>query len=274
MKTIPIIIATNYYYKLIISFLILLLIIEVVYGAPTTTLKVSVIDDNKTVFEKVVDYQYCESNLPVFGDGVTHYYHQGPVFQGDRWDPNETINLRDMGAVKGTSIKDLCDLAGSLSPSDDVMVKAVDGYHLQITYDTISSTDPGTLVPVLCWYNEGESSAGERQGLGYVPDYYNGIRLVYFAPENPKTGKHVFGNSDMKTYLPENAQYFYSGMYPSTGGLSAKWVDEVRIYKGGYHGNLTAPLKDSVTPTPTKAASSSPLSIIAGFCLLLLYRRG
>jgi hypothetical protein len=44
-----------------------------------------------------------EANLPVQGDGATHYYHQGPVFEGDKWDPEETANLKDKGAVMGAA---------------------------------------------------------------------------------------------------------------------------------------------------------------------------
>ncbi|NLW75233.1 MAG: argininosuccinate synthase, partial [Methanomicrobiales archaeon] len=58
--------------------------------------------------EQVLDYKWMEQNLPVVGDGITHYYHQGPVFQGDPWNPNESLNLRDMGAIKGTSVRDIC----------------------------------------------------------------------------------------------------------------------------------------------------------------------
>ena len=37
--------------------------------------------DTTTVLgEKTVTYQWMEQNLPIYGDGVTHYYHQGPVF--------------------------------------------------------------------------------------------------------------------------------------------------------------------------------------------------
>ncbi|HAU31562.1 MAG TPA: hypothetical protein DCW46_04720 [Desulfotomaculum sp.] len=55
------------------------------------------------------------------GDGTTHYYHQGPVFIDDadeeteqalRWNQEENTNVRekDMGALKGANLKDLCDL--------------------------------------------------------------------------------------------------------------------------------------------------------------------
>jgi len=233
-------------------------------AAPTTSLSVSLIENNITIQNQNLDYTWMEENLPVIGDGIMHYYHQGPVFQGDPWDPNETVNLRDMGAIKGTSVFDICNISGGIAEGDEVMIKAVDGYY--ILYDARTIISPHILSGplVIAWYNGKESGAGERQGFGYVPDYYTGMRLIFCAPENPQTNKHVFGNSDMKEALPERAQYFYSGLYPSTGGLSAKWVDEVRIYRGRYHGDRTTLLEPSnqqITDSasePTNTSLSSP----------------
>ncbi len=70
------------------------------------------------------------------GDGKTHYYLQGPVFVDDadpvreeqlRWNAAEDKNVKekDMGAVKGTNLKDLCDLAGGMAPGDTVKIKAM-----------------------------------------------------------------------------------------------------------------------------------------------------
>ena len=41
------------------------------------------------------------------------------------------------GAVKGTAVKDLCDLIGGMTKNDDVMIVAVDGYHVEYGYSTI-----------------------------------------------------------------------------------------------------------------------------------------
>ncbi|WP_173298754.1 hypothetical protein [Thermanaeromonas sp. C210] len=107
--------------------------------------------DKKTVLaERTVTYRWMEANLPVYGDGNTHYYHQGPVFEGawqqvypdkqyNPWDPEEKVNIqsRDYGAVKGTNIKDLCDLVGGMSPGDKVRIKAVDGFSRWFTYESV-----------------------------------------------------------------------------------------------------------------------------------------
>ena len=122
---------------------------------PTTSLHiVKYAPDGETVLnETTVDYQWMEANLPVYGDGVTHYYHQGPVFEGDKWDPDETANLKDKGAVMGTNVSDLCDLVGGMDEDDSVMVCAPDGYCVKFDYPTVYETPDRLGAVVLCWYN-------------------------------------------------------------------------------------------------------------------------
>lgn len=261
----------------LLFFLIITVIVGISSGSPTTSLKVSVIENNSTIAERVLDYQWMEENLPVVGDGVTHYYHQGPVFQGDPWNPNESVNLRDMGAIKGTSVLDICNITGGLKNGDEVMIKAADGYHIQFSSDFLLSPGSRAGPLTVAWYNGDESGAGERQGKGYVPEYFTGMRLVICASENPDTKKHVFGNTDMNVTLPAQAQYFYSGLYPSTSGLSPKWVNEVRIYRGGFTGDRSAPIKDAPEPVQTQKSGfpiiTALLSIMASLLLVWGIRR-
>ncbi len=132
----------NIFLSIAVGLLILSLLIIGVQAAPTTTIHiVRYGPDGTTVLnETTVDYLWLEKNLPVQGDGKTHYYHQGPVFTDDKegqWDANETTNFKDMGAVKGTAVRDLCDLEGGMVPGDEVMVKAGDGYHVELPYANI-----------------------------------------------------------------------------------------------------------------------------------------
>ena len=140
------------------------------FAVPTTELHVSVYGADTTLsMNNTVTIPWMEANLPVQGDGTTHYYHQGPVFvesKEGQWDMNETTNFKDMGAVKGTAVRDLCDLVGGMNPGDDVMVKAVDGYHVEIPYENIYHPDPRQGNITVCWFNGEESSMGERQGTG------------------------------------------------------------------------------------------------------------
>jgi hypothetical protein len=236
-------------------------------AAPTTELHVvKIAADGETILnETTVDYRWMEAHFPILGDGVTHYYHQGPVFEGDKWDPNETTNFKDRGAVKGTDIRDLAELVGGAEPGDEIMVRAADGYHVEFAYQNVYEPDPRQGPMGVCWYNGAETGAGERQGCGYVPDYYTGMRLVFFADDSTNAeGLHVYGNWDMHETLPESAQHFYD-LYPSTGGLTVKWIDEVRVYTGGYHGDRGA-LAGSLDGTETGATTApveSPFSLVA-----------
>ena len=67
----------------------------------------------RVLAERTVSYMWMKDNLAVHGDGKTHYYHQGPVFEGDSWDPGETQNLKDKGAVMGTAVDELLTGSGA-----------------------------------------------------------------------------------------------------------------------------------------------------------------
>lgn len=221
---------------------------------PTTSVHVvRYASDGTTVLaEATLDYRWMEANLPVCGDGVTHYYHQGPVFEGDKWDPEETANLKDRGAVKGTDVKDVCEQVGGMSPGDEVMLCAVDGYQVTFAYATVCEPPERQGPLVLCWYNGEDAGGGEHQGDGYPPSYVVAMRSVFMARTANAEGKFVFGNWDMHECLPEEAQHFYGELYPSTNGLSGKWIDEILVYSG------EAPPDSTPAANPTPAATPTP----------------
>ncbi|HPH35472.1 MAG TPA: argininosuccinate synthase, partial [Methanoregulaceae archaeon] len=128
--------------------ILLALILMVGMGSAVTT-EVHIVkyaDDGTTVLnETTVSYQWMMNNLPVLGDGTTHYYHQGPVFKDDpdpvveellRWNVTEDTNVleKDMGAVRGTNVKDLCDLVGGMNAGETIQVKAPDGFNKYFAY--------------------------------------------------------------------------------------------------------------------------------------------
>ncbi len=216
------------------------------HAAPTTAIHViQFAADGTTVLnETTVSFRWMEANLPVQGDGKTHYFHQGPVFADEKeaqWDVNETANFKDLGAVKGTAVRDLCDLAGGMSPGDEVMVKAGDGYHVEFPYANIYRPDPRQGTIAVCWFNGEESATGERQGTGSPPEYHTGMRLVILADNSTNSaGKHVFGNQDMRMVMPAAMNHLFDNLYPSTHGYSVMWVDELRIYPEGYREGAAA----------------------------------
>ena len=77
-------------------------------AAATTSLTVTKYDAHGSVLStQTVTYQWMEANLPVQGDGTTHYYAQGPTFTNTNfntvWNPAEDVNVdsRDYGASQG-----------------------------------------------------------------------------------------------------------------------------------------------------------------------------
>lgn len=191
--------------------------------------------DGKIAAEKTVDWQWMKSNLPVMGDGKTHYYHQGPVFDGDQWDPTKTVNLKDKGAVMGTDVKDLCELVGGMSDGDEVSIRAVDGYHLEMAYQNVYQPLDVQGPIVLCWYNGEDPVDGEHFGVGNPgpSSYATALQVVFQSRVKNASGQYVFANADMRACFPEaKYQHFYEGL-ASTSGFSEKWVNAIYIYPSG-----------------------------------------
>ncbi|OPX68404.1 MAG: hypothetical protein A4E36_01321 [Methanoregulaceae archaeon PtaB.Bin009] len=271
----------------IIAAILLFGLIHVTCAAPTTEVRAAkyAADGTTVLNETKVSYQWMEANLQVYGDGLTHYFHQGPVFVSDKegqWDVNETTNFKDMGAVRGTSVRDLCDLVGGMNPGDEVMVKASDGYHVEFPYENIYHPLPRQGSVVVCWINGEETAVGERQGTGYPPSYHVGMRLVFFADNSTNhEGKNVFGNTDMRETMPPDSVHLFDNLYPSTSGYTVKWVDEVRIYSGGYHGSsellpksYESKMDETYPPPPTRSPLLLGIPLVVCLaCALMLVKR-
>ncbi len=217
---------------IVITILFLVALIMVPVSAATTQVHVvRYANDNTTILnETTVDFSWMEANLPVLGDGVTHYYHQGPVMNEtitDKWNPEENdpaILTKDFGAVKGTDVKDLCDLVGGMQTDDyNVTLKAPDGFSKAFAYSSVYSPQSRTGPIGITWYKAGE---------GYVNESYNtGMRNVMFADTSTNPwGHHVFGLWDMHEAYPEQFWYYYQPGQPSSTGLSVQNIDRVLIF--------------------------------------------
>jgi len=209
-----------------------------VAAASTETITVTKYDtDGATILNQVnLTYAEMEAYLPVQGDGETLYYMQGPTFQPDNlWDPDETVNLKNKGAIKGTDVKDLCELVGGAEAGDQIQIKADDGYNQRFYYDNIYNPTPQQGKFVLAWYTK---NAGDTYPLlypdgAYVPEFASGMQLVFLVENTNDAGQYVFGHQDMRDSLPEdNWHFYYDGTveYPSANGLSIKNISEVNIY--------------------------------------------
>jgi hypothetical protein len=217
--------------------------------APTTSLTITKYASDRTTVlaSATVTYQELMTgsvtkngttySVPVQGDGVTHYYTQGPTFVPTNiWDPDETLNLKDKGALKGTDIKDLCALVGGANPGDTIKPVASDGYgNDEFPWENVYNPDSRQGKMVICWFNANvvDEDTGETLTPGYVPNYSKGMLLAFFAQTQNAAGKYVFGHQDMHDCLPEANWHWYSSgstNYASTNGLYAKYVAEIKIY--------------------------------------------
>ncbi|MFA5613958.1 MAG: PEGA domain-containing protein [Methanoculleus sp.] len=232
--------------------LVVALLVAPALAAGTTDVRIVkfAVDGTTILNETTVDYHWLKANLPVQGDGITRYYHQGPVFEGhweeahpdeeyDGWNPDEDVLMSmlvkaDLGAVMGTDLRDICELVGGAEEGDEIAVRSRDGWQSKrYPYEYIYDPDPRQGPAVLCWYSGNSSGpdAQEAQGQGY-PDtgYAVGMRMIFFADTSTNPwGWHIFGNNDMKECWDED-YWNKGGDYWSAAGTSGKWVSEVRVY--------------------------------------------
>ncbi|MGD9118499.1 MAG: hypothetical protein PVJ08_07205 [Dehalococcoidia bacterium] len=208
---------------------------------PTTSITVTKLaNDGVTILDQITitveQMMAGTADLPIYGDGVTHYYFQGPTFDLDNmWDPDEMINIdsRDYGAAMGNDVKDLCEKlsTGGASPGDTIKIKASDGWNKIFYYEDVYTPEPEQGKMIITWYTDGTAEGTS----GSVTDgsYSTGMRLLFFADTLNPDNKHVFGIWDMHETLAEECwHYYYDGvtLWPSSSGLSGKWISDIIIY--------------------------------------------
>jgi len=227
------------------------------------------VDGTTVLNETTVTYQWMMNNLPVLGDGVTHYYAQGPVFKDDpdpvikeliRWNVTEDTNVleKDMGAVRGTNVKDLCDLVGGMNAGETIKMTAPDGFTKYFAFKNVYEYSSREGPMVVTW---------EKNGLKPDTGYTDGMRLVWLADASTNPwGVNAFGNWDWHEAADSVYWYYYvSGAesYPTTTGLSVQTVSDIIIYSddpvpvaptAGFISDVqsgTAPLTVNFTDTST-----------------------
>ena len=70
-------------YKWVLLLLCVGLLVGTVSADTTTSIEISRIaaDGTTVLANETVTYEWMKDNLPITGDGITHYGHQGPVFE-------------------------------------------------------------------------------------------------------------------------------------------------------------------------------------------------
>ena len=187
---------------------------------PTTSTPLTIVkyaDDGVTEIENVtVTWEWMADNLDVYGDGETEYNFEGLCFGDDPWDEDETYpgGFKITEKMKGTSISDLCDLAGGVTPGTEEKFIATDGWISKLPSSVICEPADCVGEPVLAWYS--------ADWGGAMPAYSDGFR-VFFA-----TDDHIFGQWDMHEGIPSEYWHYNSGL-PSCAGLSAKIVTRIEL---------------------------------------------
>jgi hypothetical protein len=251
---------------LVFLVLVAALVLAAPVSAATTSLTITKLaSDGTTVLDtRTVDYTWMMNNLDVYGDGVTHYYHQGPVFVDDpdpaveemlRWNPDEDANVeeKDNGAVKGTNLKDLCDLVGGMNAGETVSLRASDGFFKIFAYTNVYEYTARQGPMVITWYADFDTTDSIP---GVYPDtgYTDGMKLVFYADDSVNPfGIHVMGNWDWhESAAPEYWYYYVSGseQYPTTTGLSVKYIADVIIYSDDPAPSTEVLYNGPVTLTP------------------------
>ncbi len=228
--------------------------------------------DGTTVLARTtVTYQQMRDTMTVLGDGSTHYYLQGPVFFDDpdpdaeqalRWNASENTNVleKDMGALRGTNIKTLCNLVGGMSAGDELKVRSSDGWNRTFAYQNVYRYSAREGPMVLTW---------EKDGMYPDTGYGEGMRLVWFADASVNPWDvHCFGNWDWHEAAEEEYWYYYRGEYPTTTGLSGQTVSDLIIYSNlpaTYTITASAGANGSVSPAgrvPVGYGASQTFTII------------
>jgi len=219
--------------------------IEVIGGnaagqaAPLRIIKYA--EDGRTILnETTVSPDWMEKNLPVYGDGSTKYYFQGPTFDtDDLWNPAEDKNLAKVSdVVKGSAISDLSELVGGMEPGQRVLLTATDNYAVELDYVNIYNPEKRQGEAILSWWS----------GLqGGMPAYRAGYSLFFL------TDDAVFGTTDMKECINPSSWRFYwceGTAYPAASGLAVRKVRTLEILppaKNGWNLSLHGHLNDTIS---------------------------
>ena len=214
-------------------------------GGTTEIRVVKYAADGKTIEdETTITYHQMENDFTVYGgDNGIRLRFQGPTFDPeDLWNPAEDLHIDPAkvdDVVRGTAIKDLCDLVGGVPEGWEVQLAASDGYTAKLNYTNLYAPLERQGEAIVAWWTERD---------GYVPGYSGGMRLFF------NTSDGVFGADDMRACLAEPYwHYFDSGgvHYPSAAGVSNQKIATIMIKLPREDWNLT--LTGAITQNITRS---------------------
>lgn len=209
------------------------LLISPVSAASENVTTIRYAANNNSYAERTVTRTWTEmQSLYPNVDSKGPVYMQGPTF--DSADPYGTAgqNMILYYGHNGTYVRNLTDLVDGMAAGDEIFVKATDGMIRYFNYTNVYEP-----------YNDGTYSQGNMvlawwdSVSGTVPGYSEGIRLFFYTPpESYGVADSLnFTLVEMRDSLAPWYRYNYSGIWPSSKGLSVKYVNQLKIFPPHRH---------------------------------------
>jgi hypothetical protein len=213
----------------ILFLLVLCIALVLPVSAATTSLTVTKYADNnyaQSVDSETLTVAQLQALSSVYSNGPV--YMQGPTFDSnDPWGDGGQ-NMIDYYEHNGTPVSDITDLVGGMSDGDELKIQASDGFSSYFGYDNVYEPDARQGDMIVAWWDS---------EMGFVPDYTYGMRIFFYTP--PET--YGVADSlnltlrDMEASFDPWYRHNYSLTWPSAKGLSAKYVQYLKIYPPHRH---------------------------------------
>ncbi|QYZ78746.1 hypothetical protein E2N92_04530 [Methanofollis formosanus] len=163
---------------------------------------------------------------------LSNKYSNGPVYmQGPTFNSNDPWGDSGQNMIwfcdhNGTAVSDLVDKVGGMSSGDEVMIQSDDNFAVYFGYDNVYTPHSRQGEMILTWW-DGDYS--------YVPNFRWGMRLYFYTPPDSYGVADSLNLTlrDMEAAFDPWYRHNYtdsSGSWPSAKGLSAKYVDRIKVY--------------------------------------------
>jgi len=148
---------------------------------------------------------------------------QGPTFDSnDPWGDGGQ-NMIDYYGHNGSRVSNITDEVGGMSDGDELKVQSSDGFSLYFGYDNVYAPNSRQGDMIVAWWDS---------DYGFVPDYTYGMRLFFYTPPSTPGVADSLNLTlrDMEASFDPWYRHNYSLTWPSAKGLSAKYVQYLKIY--------------------------------------------
>lgn len=210
----------------IVAVLVIIALIPSVMAATTSITVVKYADNNysQSVDTQSLNLTQLQTLSSVYSNGPV--YMQGPTFDAnDPWGDGGQ-NMIDYSGHNGSQVSEITDEVGGMSDGDELKVQSSDGFSLYFGYDNVYTPNASQGDMIVAWWDS---------EYGFVPDWGKGMRLFFYTPQNTYGADDSLNLTlrDMEVSFDPWYRHNYtdsSGSWPSAKGLSAKYVQYLKIY--------------------------------------------